>query len=83
LSDGLISGQSHVITLALKQDATGGRTVDWSNQEIYWPGGEGIYSPEGPTLSTEANYTDFITLMTFNAGTSWFGVISAKGFPTT
>ena len=83
LQDGLVSGQSHTITLALKQDASGNRSVDWSNQTIYWPRGEGIYSPDGPTLSTEANYTDFITLMTFDAGGSWFGVISAKGFPTT
>lgn len=80
---GLISGRSFSITLALKQDATGGRTVDWSNMTIYWPSGEGIYATEGPTLSTQPNYTDFVTFMTFNGGVSWYGLMSAKGFPTT
>jgi hypothetical protein len=80
---GLVSGRLYSITMMLKQDGTGSRTVDWSNQTIYWPAGEGIYSPNGPTLSTQANYTDFITLMTTNAGATWYGVISAKGFPTT
>jgi len=80
---GLVSGQSHSITLVVKQDAAGNNIIDWSLNTIYWPRGEGIYSPDGPTLSTEANYTDFITLMTFDAGSTWYGVISAKGFPTT
>jgi hypothetical protein len=80
---GLISGKSFSMTIALKQDATGSRTVDWSNQTIYWPAGEGIYAPEGPTLSTQANYTDFVTFMTFNGGLYWYGLMSAKGFPTT
>jgi hypothetical protein len=79
---GLISGKSFSMTIALKQDSTGGRTVDWSNQTVYWPAGEGIYAPDGPTLSTQANYTDFVTFMTFNGGLSWYGLMSAKGFPT-
>lgn len=80
---GLVSGKSFSMTIALKQDATGSRTVDWSNQTIYWPAGEGIYAPDGPTLSTQANYTDFVTFMTFNGGLTWYGLMSAKGFPTT
>jgi hypothetical protein len=82
-TSGLINGKAFSMTIALKQDATGGRTVDWSNQTIYWPAGEGIYAPDGPTLSTQANYTDFVTFMTFNGGLSWYGLMSAKGFPTT
>ena len=80
---GLITGRSFSITLKLKQDSTGTRIVDWSNQNIYWPLGEGVYAPAGPTLSTNPNYTDFVTLMTFDAGTSWFGFMSGKGFATT
>jgi len=80
---GLVSGRSSSITLVVKQDSTGTRTIDWSNQTIYWPLGEGIYASVGPTLSTTPGYTDWITLMTFNAGATWFGVMSAKGFPTT
>ena len=81
LTTGLISGRSHSITFAIKQDSTGGRTIDWQYNTIKWPAGEGIYSPDGPTLSAEANYTDFVTLMTFDAGTTWYGVLAGKGFP--
>jgi len=80
---GLSSNKLHTLTLFVKQDATGGRTIDWSNQTIYWPRGEGIYSPEGPTLTANANYTDVVSLSTLNAGSSWYGVLAAKGFPTT
>ena len=82
-TSGLITGRLYSITLMLKQDASGSRTVDWSLQNIYWPAAEGIYSPNGPTLSTQANYTDFVTLMTTNGGATWYGTLSAKGFPTT
>ena len=54
---GLVSGRSFSITLILKQDATGTRTIDWSNQTIYWPLGEGVYATVGPTLSTTPGYT--------------------------
>lgn len=79
---GLISGRLYTVTFALKQDATGSRTVDWSNQTIYWPTSEGIYAPTGPTLSTTAGYTDFVTLSTFDGGATWYGVLAAKGFAT-
>jgi hypothetical protein len=82
-TDGLVNGRLYSITLMLKQDSSGTRTVDWSLVNVVWPAGEGIYSPNGPTLSTQANYTDFVTLMTTDAGTTWYGVLSAKGFPTT
>lgn len=81
---GLNSGTMYSITLFIKQDATGGRIIDWSNQTIYWPTAEGTYDPVyGPTLSTAANYTDIITLVTYNAGTTWYGFLSGKGFATT
>jgi hypothetical protein len=80
---GVASGKSFSFTLILKQDSYGGRTVDWSlNDAIYWPAGEGIYAPDGPTLSTTPNYTDFVTFMTTDGGLSWYGLMSAKGFPT-
>ncbi len=81
-STGLVTGRLYSITLMLKQDASGLRTVDWSLNTIYWPEGEGVYSPNGPTLTTQANYTDFVTLMTTDAGSTWYGVLSGKGFPT-
>jgi hypothetical protein len=79
---GAVSGKSFSITIALKQDTFGGRTVDWSYNTVYWPAGEGIYAPDGPTLSTTPNYTDFVTFMTFDGGLTWYGLMSAKGFPT-
>lgn len=81
-STGLVTGRLYSITLMLKQDSSGLRTVDWSLNTIYWPEGEGVYSPNGPTLTTQANYTDFVTLMTTDAGSTWYGVLSGKGFPT-
>jgi len=81
---GLISGKMYTVTLFIKQDATGGRIIDWSNQTVYWPTAEGTYDATyGPSLSTTANYTDIITLTTLNAGSTWYGFLSGKGFATT
>ena len=68
------------VVLYLKQDATGSRTVDWSLNTIKWGTGDGI-AATGPTLSTTPGYTDVITFTTMNGGTSWYGFVSAKGFP--
>lgn len=77
---GLYANQAHSVSLWIKQDATGGRTIDWSLNTIYWPETE---SPiDGPTLSTTPGRTDIITLYTLDGGTTWYGLVSAKGFPT-
>lgn len=77
---GLVAGQAHSVSIWLKQDGTGARTVDWSLNTIYWPETE---SPAtGPTLSLDPGRTDIITLYTLDGGTSWFGMLAAKGFPT-
>jgi len=80
----LTSGISYSLVVYLKQDATGSRTVDWSNvnYSVKWPSGEGI-GTSGPTLSTTANYTDVITFASIDGGATWFGYLSGKGFPTT
>lgn len=82
-NSGLNANKLYYVTLILQQDGNGTRTVDWSGQNIYWPSSENISSPDGPALSTSANYTDVVTLYTFNQGVYWIGVLSAKGFPTT
>ena len=83
LSNSLLQpNRMYYVTLILQQDGTGNRTVDWSNQTIYWPSSENMSAPSGPPLSTAANYTDVVTLYTYNQGTYWIGVLSAKGFPT-
>jgi hypothetical protein len=79
---GLIDGRLYSATFFLKQDSTGGRVVDWTNNSMVWSSGDGIDQGTGPVLSTEPNYTDVITLYTLDAGVTWFGVMGAKGFPT-
>jgi hypothetical protein len=80
---GLVSGKMYSVTLFIKQDATGGRIIDWSNQTVYWPTAEGTYDAiYGPSLTTTANYTDVITLTTLDAGSTWYGFLSGKGFAT-
>ncbi len=58
---GAAAGQT--ITLFIKQDATGSRTVTWPTTS--WPSGT------APTLTTTANKTDVITV--FYDGTTYFG----------
>jgi hypothetical protein len=79
---GLIDAKLYTVSFFLKQDASGSRVIDWSLNEIWWPTAEGIDQVSGPTLSTSANYTDVITLYTLDAGANWYGVLTAKGFPT-
>lgn len=73
-------GSSHwTVVLYIKQDATGSRTVDWSQNTIKWSTAEGVPGT-GPTLSTTANYTDIITFTSRDGGTNWYGFVSARGF---
>jgi hypothetical protein len=67
------------LTTYLKQDETGARTVDWSNNTIRWPLAEGV-PVTGPSLSTTAGYVDVVTFTSFDGGSSWYGFLSAKGF---
>ena len=60
-------------TLILVQDATGGRTINWPTS-IKWPGGT------APTLTTQANKIDVITIMTYDGGTSWLGFVGGQNF---
>lgn len=76
---GMVSNKLYTVTLFLTQDATGGRAVDWTGMTVYWPTSENIPAG-GPVLSTDPNYTDVIVLYTLNAGTSWYGVLSLKGY---
>ena len=76
---GIPSNKHFTLTIYLKQDATGSRTVDWSTNTIKWPLAEGV-PLTGPTLSTTANYVDVVTFTTLDGGTSWYGFLSAKGF---
>lgn len=76
----LFAGQAHSVSIWVRQDGTGNRTIDWTLNTIYWPETE---SPAtGPVLSTDPGKTDIITLYTLDAGVTWFGMLAAKGFAT-
>lgn len=58
------SGQAGTVTLYLRQDATGGRTVTWPGSAQF-PGGV------RPSLSTTPNSLSVVTLSTIDGGTTW------------
>src|SRR5690606_549314 len=59
------AGQS--LTVLLKQDETGNRTVTWNT--ALWAGGE------APTLSTAANAIDVLVFICID-NTNWMGFVS-------
>jgi hypothetical protein len=66
------SGQACAITVILRQDATGGRTVTW-------PGSVSWISGSAPILQTAASAVDVVTLFTVDGGTSWGGIAAGSG----
>lgn len=60
------SGNVGILVLYLKQDPTGSRLVTWP-ASVEWPGGS------EPTLTTTADRTDIITLITRDGGTTYTG----------
>jgi len=63
------SGFAGAITLYLRQDGTGSRTVTWTN--VKWASGT------APTLTTTAGALDIITIATVNGGASYQGFETA------
>ena len=62
------SGTACSFVLYLKQDGTGSRTATWP-ASVVWP------SATAPTLSTTINYTDVVSFLTVDGGTTWFGFV--------
>lgn len=67
------TGIAGSLTLILTQDGTGSRLVTWPTT-TKWAGGA------APTLTTTAAGIDIITLITVNAGTTWYGFVGGKAF---
>jgi hypothetical protein len=67
------SGKAGSITLILKQDATGGRTLAWPGS-VRWPNGT------QPALSSVQNAVDIFTFVTRDAGATWYGFLGGKAF---
>lgn len=61
-----LSGKSGSITLILRQDGSGNRTVAWPVDTL-WSGGA------APTLSAAASAIDVVTMFTVDGGGVWFG----------
>lgn len=70
---GATSGKACAISLYLKQDGTGSRTVAWP-ASVKWAGGT------APTLTTTANAQDILVFETLNGGTTWFGSLVGANF---
>ena len=66
------AGRTSSVSLVLKQDATGGRSVTWPTG-TKWPLGV------APTLTTTANAINVVTFMTIDGGTTWLGFLAGAG----
>ena len=67
------TGCVYGMNLYLTQDAIGSKLVTWPVSVSWGQAGQ-------PTLTTTANKTDIINLVTINGGTSWFGFLAGKEF---
>jgi len=63
----------NLVTVILRQDATGGRSINWPT-DILWNAGS------APSLSTNAGDISLITFVTPNGGTDWIGLFGGTGF---
>lgn len=70
---GAVNTLSCSLSLYLKQDGTGGRSVTWP-AAVKWPGGT------APSLSSAAGKTDLVILETLDGGTTWYGTLSGADF---
>lgn len=69
------AGDAWGLTLLLRQDASGGRTVTWPGS-VTWIGGV------APVLHSGASTFDFVTLITVDGGTTWYGAQAVSPAPS-
>ena len=67
------AGKVYSLTLFLNQDATGSRTVTWP-AAVKWASGT------APTLTTTANKTDIVSLVTHDGGVTWYAFVGGLNF---
>lgn len=66
---GLVASMS----MRLRQDGTGNRTVTWPAATVLrWAGGA------VPTLSSAANRVDWLTFVSVDTGVTWYGFVAGK-----
>lgn len=61
------------LEIVVTQDATGGRTITWTDT-VFWAGGV------PPVLSTAPGATDRLVFTSYNGGATWFGDVIGKGY---
>lgn len=69
---GATAGVECYMTILLRQDGTGSRTVTWP-ASVEWVGGS------APTLQTAASAWDIVVLVTVDGGTTWFAQHAGTG----
>ena len=73
ISNPSATGKACSLTLILKQDATGGRT-------FAWPASVKSASGADPVISSAVNAIDIYTLLTTDAGTTWYVFTGGQAF---
>lgn len=74
-ASGAPAGKALVLTLWLRQDATGGRTVTWP-ASVQWS------AQSTPTFNTLAKRGDIVQLVSDDGGTSWVGALARSSVLT-
>lgn len=67
------AGRAGVVSLILRQDASGGRTLAWP-AGVRWPGGV------APVVSAAAQALDLYGFVTRDGGTTWLGFPAGQAF---
>jgi hypothetical protein len=67
-------GEANILTLILKQDGVGTRTIAWP-ANVLWAGG-----PTDPVLTPTPGAYDMVSLASWDGGARWFGVLGGKVF---
>jgi hypothetical protein len=67
------AGRAGTLTLILRQDGSGGRTLAWP-AAVKWAGGQ------PPALSPDPDAVDIFALVTRDGGTTWYGFVAGLGF---
>lgn len=70
---GATNGVACSLSLYIKQDSTGSRTLTWPSS-VKWPGAA------APVLSTGANKVDLVVLETLDGGSTWYGSLAGADF---
>jgi hypothetical protein len=68
-----VPGRAGVVTLIVRQDASGGRTLAWP-AAIRWAGGV------APVVSSDGQALDVYNFITRDGGTSWLGFPAGQAF---